>query len=84
MCLCVCVCVYVCVFVCVCVCVCACNIGNYTTTHDIGTGRDRYALIVMELVYWSVCSSRMRGGDEVEGVKRGGDRYFSPLHVSLY
>ena len=36
----------------------------------------------MELVYWSVRSSRRGGGDGVKGVD-GGNRYFRPLQVSL-
>ena len=36
----------------------------------------------MELTYWLVRSSSMRGGDVLKG--RRGYRYFRPLRVSIY
>ncbi len=53
---------------------------------DIMTGEKLSSFYVAnkKLVYCSVRSSSRRGGDGVKGSWKGGNRYFSRLHVSHY
>ena len=61
-----------------------CNCTIIVIYVDIMTGEklSSIQLANMELVHWSVRSSNRRGGRQ-RGWK-GGNRYFSPLQVSLY